>query len=70
PDLSHVAKVHDFNGRRYYEVETSDHGVRIMLGTPRDLTYAYRGRRVILSSVEYALGEIAARLMPVYVLKA
>jgi len=70
PDVSHVANVHEFNGRRYYEVVTSDHGVRIMLGTPRDLTYAYRGRRVILSSVEYALGEIAARLMPVYVLKA
>ena len=70
PDVSHVVEVHEFNGRRYYEVETSDHAVRIMLGTPRDLTYAYRGRRVILSSVEHGLGEIAARLMPVYVLKA
>ncbi len=70
PGVSRVLDVHTYNGRRYYEVETHDHGVRIMLGTPRDLTYAYRGRRVILSSVEYSLGEIAARLMPVYVLKA
>lgn len=70
PGLSHVARVHEYNGRRYYEVVTSDHGVQIMLGTPRDLTYAYRGRRVILASVEHALGKIAARLMPVYVLKA
>jgi hypothetical protein len=70
PGIARVAGIHEHNGRRYYEVEASDHAVRIMLGTPRDLTYAYRGRRVILSSVEYALGEIAARLMPVYVLKA
>ena len=70
PGISHVVEVHEFNGRRYYEVEATEHAVRIMLGTPRDLTYAYRGRRVILASVEYCLGQIAARLMPVYVLKA
>ncbi|MGI5818434.1 MAG: hypothetical protein ACOX9R_10120 [Armatimonadota bacterium] len=70
PGVARVIGVHVYNGRRYYEVEATDHAVRIMLGTPRDLTYAYRGRRVILSSVEYSLGEIAARLMPVYVLKA
>ena len=70
PGLSRVVEVHEFNGRRYYEVEASEHEVRIMIGTPRDLTYAYRGRRVILASAEYSLGEIAARLMPVYVLKA
>lgn len=70
PGVSHVVDVHEFGERRYYEVEATEHAVRIMLGTPRDLTYAYRGRRIILASAEYSLGEIAARLMPVYVLKA
>ncbi len=70
PDVSRMVRVHHLNGRRYYEVESADGDVRIVLGTPRDLTYAYRGRRVILSSVEHRLGDIAARLQPLYVLKA
>jgi hypothetical protein len=70
PDVSRMVRVHHHNGRRYYEVESADGDVRIVLGTPRDLTYAYRGRRVILSSVEHRLGDIAARLQPLYVLKA
>ncbi len=70
PDVSHLVQVHEHNGRRYYELEAMEGGVRIVLGTPTDLTYAYRGRRIILSSVEHGLGEIAARLQPVEVLKA
>lgn len=70
PDISHLVQVHEHSGRRYYEVEAMEGGVRVVLGTPRDLTYAYRGRRVILSSVEHRLGNIAARLQPIYVLKA
>lgn len=70
PGVSRLVAVHAIGGRRYYEVEASEGGVHIMLGTPRDLTFAYRGRRVILSSAEYRLGEIAARLQPLSVLKA
>ncbi|MGC9320541.1 MAG: hypothetical protein ACP5KN_21080, partial [Armatimonadota bacterium] len=69
PGVARVTEVHEMNGRRYYEVESAEGGVRIVLGTPRDLTYAYRGRRVILGSAECRLGEIAARLRPVSVLK-
>jgi len=70
PGLSRLVEVHTMGVRRYYEVEASEGGVHIMLGIPRDLTFAYRGRRVILSSAEYRLGEIAARLQPLSVLKA
>lgn len=70
PDVREVAVVHTHNDRRYYEVITADGEVHVVLGTPRDLTFAYRGRRVILASAEYRLGEIAARLRPVSVLKA
>ncbi|MGD9497449.1 MAG: hypothetical protein AB7Y46_14205 [Armatimonadota bacterium] len=70
PGISQLAAVHEIGERRYYEVEASEGGVRIVLGIPRDLTYAYRGRRVILASAEYRLGEIAARLQPLSVLKA
>jgi hypothetical protein len=70
PGVSRLVQVHELGDRRYYEVEAEEGGVRIMFGTPRDLTFAYRGRRVILSSAEYRLGDIAARLQPVSVLKA
>ncbi len=70
PGVSHVVEVHEVGERRYYEVEAVEGGVRIVVGTPRDMTYAYRGRRVILASAEYRLGKIAARLRPLSVLKA
>ncbi len=69
PGVSRVAEVHEIGDRRYFEVEATEGDVHIILGTPRDLTYAYRGRRVILASAEYRLGEIAARLQPRAVLK-
>lgn len=70
PGVSRLVDVQEVNARRYFEVEATEGGVHIMLGTPRDLTFAYRGRRVILASAEYRLGEIAARLQPLMVLKA
>jgi hypothetical protein len=57
------------DGKRYYRVE-GDEGVEMLVGSPRDLTYAFRGRRVILKAAECRLGDIAARLQPLSVLKA
>ena len=68
--VSRVLGVVELEGQRYFRVESAEAGVQILIGSPRDLVYAYRGRRVILRAAECRLGEIAARLEPIYVLKA
>ena len=70
PTISRVLEVVELGGRRYYRVQADDEDVEVLIGSPRDLTYAFRGRRVILRAAECRLGEIAARLKPVFVLKA
>lgn len=67
--ISRVLEVLQVDGRRYYRVESAEDGVQILIGSPKDLVYAYRGRRVILRAAECRLGEIAARLRPIYVIK-
>jgi len=70
PTISRVLDVVELEGRRYYRVQADDEDVEVLIGSPRDLTYAFRGRRVILRAVECQLGEIVARLKPIFVLKA
>ncbi len=69
PTISRVLDVVQLDGKRYYRME-AEGGVELLIGSPRDLTYAFRGRRVILKATECRLGEIAARLQPLHVLKA
>ncbi len=68
--VSRVLGVEELDGARYFVVECEEGGVEMLIGSPRDLVYSYRGRRVILKAAECRLGEIAARLQPLYVLKA
>lgn len=69
PTVSRVLDAVQVDGKRYYRVQ-GDEGVEMLVGSPRDLTYAFRGRRVILKAAECRLGDIAARLQPISVLKA
>ena len=68
--VARVLGVEELDGARYFVVECEEGGVEMLIGSPRDLVYSYRGRRVILKAAECRLGEIAARLQPLYVLKA
>jgi len=70
PNITSVLDVVELEGKRYYIVKAAEEEVEVVIRSPRDLTYAYRGRRVILKAAECRLGEIAARLSPLFVLKA
>ncbi len=67
--VARVLGVEEIGDTRYFRVEATEGGVEMLIGSPRDLVYAYRGRRVILKAAECRLGEIAARMKPLYVLK-
>ena len=69
PHILHVTRVLERAGMRYFECDTvSDHG-REIISHPRDVPHDYRGRSVVLSTVELGLGQIVAKLVPVRVLK-
>jgi hypothetical protein len=69
PDILTVNRVREIGGKRYFEVEmANDRGKQYISGV-RDLPYEYRGRNVVLRSLEVGLIEIAAKLIPQYVLK-
>jgi len=69
PDILTVNKVTHVNGKRYFEVEMqNDRGKKIISGV-RELPYEYRGRKVVLRTLEIGSIEIVAKLIPQYVLK-
>jgi len=69
PDVLTVNKVIEVDGKRYFEVEMqNDRGKKIISGV-RELPYEYRGRKVVLRTLEIGSIEIVAKLIPQYVLK-
>lgn len=69
PDMSNVEDVVETPTKRYFVVEMS-HGMgHKIISDVVDLDFTYRGRSVILRALELGMGEIVARLLPVYVLK-
>ena len=69
PDILTVNKVTQVDGKRYFEVEMqSDRGKKIIREV-RELPYEYRGRKVVLRTLEIGSIEIVAKLTPEYVLK-
>jgi hypothetical protein len=55
--------------RRYFSVDLGTGIGRQMFETPRDLQFAYRGRTVLVQTIDLGLAEIVARMVPVYALK-
>lgn len=70
PHLSRVRRVIEINGARYFELERPHQQDTQIISEPRDLTCGYRDEGVVHRSVECGLGTIAARLEPLFVLKA
>jgi len=69
PDTLTVSKVIEVDGKRYFEVEMQNDRGKEMISEVRDLPYEYRGRAVVLRSVEIGIIDIIAKLIPQYVLK-
>ena len=55
--------------RRYFSVDLGTGIGSMMFETPRDIQFAYRGRNVVIHTVELGLGEIVARMVPRFALK-
>jgi hypothetical protein len=69
PDILTVNKVVEVDRKRYFEVEMQNDRGKKMISEVRDLPYEYRGRTVVLRSLEIGIIDIIAKLIPQYVLK-
>lgn len=69
PDIRDVDRVHELNGDRYFEVAMSTGRGREILSQVRHLPFEYRGRKVLLRTLELGMADLVARLEPEYVLK-
>jgi hypothetical protein len=67
--LLNVNKVIEIEQMRYFDVDMlNDRGKKI-ISDVRELPFEYRGRMVVLRAIEVGLIDIAAKLIPEYVLK-
>ncbi len=69
PHIQGVVTVHQLDGQRYFEVDVVTGSGHQLISGIRSLPYQYRGREVVLRTLELDMAEIAARLTPVYILK-
>jgi hypothetical protein len=68
-DIINVTEVIEIMNQRYFILDMqSDVGNKICSDV-RDMEFDYRGKSVVLRTVELGFGEISARLIPHYVLK-
>ena len=70
PDVSRVQKVLEYKDQRYFACElVKDRNKLKIVRNVKELQFEYRGRDVILKTLQLDLGEIIARLNPVFSLK-
>ncbi|MHC4396793.1 MAG: hypothetical protein ACYS1A_14180 [Planctomycetota bacterium] len=69
PDILTVNKVIEVDGKRYFEVEIQNDRGKKIISEVREVPYEYRGRRVVLRTLEIGAIDIVAKLIPQYVLK-
>ncbi len=69
PHLQDVISVIELEQGRYFELGFGAGDGRQILRDVRDLPYAYRGPEIVERMVELHLGELVARLDPIYVFK-
>ncbi len=70
PDVSRVQKVLEYKDQRYFACElVRDNNKLKIVRNVKELQFEYRGRDVILKTLQLDLGEIIARLNPIFSLK-
>ncbi len=69
PNLLNVCQVFEHNDQRYFEVDLHNDRGKKVISNPREIPYLYRGREVVLKTLELNLCELVAKLVPRYVLK-
>ncbi|NVM45008.1 MAG: hypothetical protein HWN79_08830 [Candidatus Lokiarchaeota archaeon] len=70
PDISRVQKVLEYKDQRYFACELIKARNKLkIIRNVKELQFEYRGRDVILKTLQLELGEIIARLNPIFSLK-
>jgi hypothetical protein len=69
PDIEDVAAVHEVNGTRFFELEPTSGPGRQIIRDVSDLPFEYRDRKVLERALELDMLDVAACLVPEYVLK-
>jgi hypothetical protein len=70
PDVENVEQVIEFEDKRYFLCNLkSKIKTRKIFKSPSEMEFMYRGRNVILKTLQLDLGVVVARLVPDYVLK-
>jgi hypothetical protein len=70
PRLEGIPQVEELaKGKRIYIAEMSSGRGKEVFSFPMDLESSYRGREVLVRTIELGMGEIAARLTPKFVIK-
>lgn len=70
PDISEVQKVLEYKHQRYFACELlKDKNKLKIVRNVKELQFEYRGRDVILKTIQLELGDIIARLNPIFSLK-
>ncbi|MBD3312903.1 hypothetical protein GF345_00515 [Candidatus Woesearchaeota archaeon] len=68
-DSLSVDRIFEVNKLRYFSVDMLDGVGKKIISDPRDVQYSYRGREVLLKTLEIGMGEELASLRPIYTLK-
>ncbi|MBD3254380.1 MAG: hypothetical protein GF383_04765 [Candidatus Lokiarchaeota archaeon] len=70
PDIKKVREVLEYKDQRYFvcELKTNKNRLKILRNV-KDLQFIYRGRNIVLKSLQLDLGSMIARLNPIYSLK-
>lgn len=65
----YIKQIFEIEGKRYFEVNMASGIGNQIVSSPRELEYSYRGREVMLKTIELGMGKIMARMTPVYDIK-
>lgn len=69
PDVLDVREVFEIGGNRYFKMNMENGmGVKIVRDV-KEVEFLYRGRLIEVKTIEMGMGELAAKLIPIYTLK-
>ena len=70
PDIGDVNKIFEYGDDRYFICELSRDAKKLkIIRNVQNLQYGYRGRKIILKTLQLKLGDLIARLKPIFSLK-
>ncbi|MFX1393379.1 MAG: hypothetical protein ACFFAH_07375, partial [Promethearchaeota archaeon] len=69
PDVKNVRKVLEYKDQRYFVCELKTKNRIKIVRNVREIQFEYRGRNIVFKTLQLNLGNIIARLKPIFSLK-